>query len=93
MGSRIQLNLNALLNSPNISVKLGFAEWGSAQVEFRLLSGESSTVTFDYHTEPDGKIALTADFNLFRYIDDRGSAQMRLLKMLYEHSIPFTVYH
>jgi len=106
MGSRINIALVDLLTNPNVDVKLLTTELNdgednpggrnsidtTAEVTFYRLSSkqEDLVVSFDY-TVHQGRIELSADFNWFRY--DDSAPHKKLLKMLYEHSVSFTVHH
>jgi hypothetical protein len=106
MGSRINIALVGLLNTPNIEVKLMTEELNdgednpgghntrlsTAVVVFRPVSSkqEDLVFSFDYHVH-QGRIELSADFNWFRY--DDSAPHKKLLRMLYEHSVSFTVHH
>lgn len=108
MGSRINIALVELLNTPNIEVKLMTEELNdgednpgghntrlpTAEVTFRRVSSkqEDLVACFDY-TNHQGKVELSADFNWFRYPNDPEHHAHRLLKMLYEYSVSFTIHH
>lgn len=101
MGSRIVISLRSLLSIPGVNVKLSSEQHqdedgqyytdDTATVGFTTGSGENEELTvnqFDY-TAYEGRVELSKDFNFFR---DR-EHHSRLLRVLYEHSISFTVHH
>lgn len=97
MGTRIEINLAALLGNPNIKITLSCEEqdsgdeqepWSDNIAEVTVIVGSSAiTRTFDYHAGPDSKIRLSADFNFFR----DPVRHTETMRMLYEASVPFRV--
>jgi hypothetical protein len=108
MGSRINLLLNDLLSNSKIGVNLKCHEHekvegetsacveNTASVTFysQVKEGVELEVHFDCSTH-EGKIELSKDFNFFRYVEgtDAHSRAIKLLRVLYENSISFTVHH
>lgn len=100
MGSRIVISLQSLLSNDAIRVVLSserhvddedaqpYTE-DTATVTFEVTAGMAVTeVQFDY-TCYNGAVELSKDFNFFR---DR-EHHTKLLRLLYEHGINFTVQH
>lgn len=106
MGSRINIELGDLLHNIKIETRLLTTELAdgadnpsgqntletTAEVIFHSLSSKQETLTFSFdYTLHEGRVTLSADFNLFRYDDQ--SPQRKLLRALYENGISFTVHH
>jgi hypothetical protein len=115
MGSRLNINLVELLNSPFIKVEFETMRQEDPQPDHQTESDENikpiydtnnCIVTFqnqqdqmachdfvhvfDHHVH-EGRIELSCDWNFFRYgVQDQG---VKLLKVLFEHSVSFTVHH
>lgn len=104
MGSRLNIELTDLMSRTEISVKLYQVDLGEvegdeptgvlyenlAKVSFFDTDGEA--VEFVLDSDPhEGKVTLSCDFNFFRYAP--GDSKLKLLRLLYEHSISFTVHH
>lgn len=95
MGSRIHIKLTELLQNPEIRVDLKTDHEPLAEVTFNSPYQEEEggelpplITTFDY-TVYQGVVTLEKDFNYFRH-EEQNSALMR---MLYEHTVCFTVVH
>lgn len=103
MGSRIHIKLTDLLHNPLIQVTLitspvavaigSYEHERVAQLKF-VNSTDSRTTdllyTLDYVCF-EGRVTLEGDFNFFRY--DVDAPQRKLMKLLYEHSVCFSITH
>lgn len=104
MGSRLNISLQQLLGHPNIEVRLFCDEHrdddGVTRIEYAEVKVKSSNevvfkdfkFVFDSHTHK-GETTLSCDWNWFRYPNDPDHYSQKIMRMLYEYSVSFTVHH
>lgn len=102
MGSRIVIDLSEIVNNPLLEVTLSrqqvlnidaveTADQEHPEYEaVAIVTFPQIRYSFDWNMYK-GVIQLSADFNFFRYSAD--SAQLLLLRALYENSVCFTINH
>lgn len=108
MGSRLNISLQQLLGHPNIEVRLFCEEHkddetqggGTTRIEYAEVKVKSSNEVvypdfkfiFDSHTYK-GETTLSCDWNWFWYPNDPDHYSRKIMHMLYEYSVSFTVHH